>query len=112
MTRQDLVTALIQEAKISENAIAAYDDENYAKVVAFGKWAWIHPFGFGKKFSHKVNLELNEATDFEPVIVGLQRRLNVDIAVPDQTSPLPADMILFGVDGSKNKISVPDSEFE
>jgi hypothetical protein len=110
--REEIVAALVQATPLEREAIADYDSDAYADVIKFGKWAWLHEFTKGKRFSWKIDLEINEDTDFGPLIAAVQQKLQVEIAVPDEDSPIPTDMIFFSIDGAQTRISVSDSEFE
>jgi hypothetical protein len=111
-TRDDIVKALVAATPLKLEAVADYDNAAFADMIEFGKWAWLHSFQNGKRFSWKIDLELNKETNFEPVIEALQAMLKVEIAVPDETSPIPEHLISFSVDGKRRRATLPDDEFE
>lgn len=106
--RERLIKALTSATPIESAAIADYEDEASADVILFGKWAWLHSLESSTTFSWKIDLEINEPTDFAPIIKEFQRILGVKIAIPDEQSPLPNDLIMFSIDGSVGRFSVPE----
>ncbi len=106
-----IVDAIHRATGIDARAIVRYDNPMYFEAVKYGKWAYIHDLPLASRFSYKVDVEINELTDFELMIRSMQNHIKVNIAIPDPDSPLDDDMILFEIDGNKVKINVPQEEF-
>jgi hypothetical protein len=62
----------------------------------------------GGAYEIHLSIDAHRPIDFLPILRALQARLRVDLAVPDEESPLPQDILVFRTDGRIEKSRLDD----
>ena len=82
-----------------KEVITDRDGDRLIEVDPGGLWVRTMRLDDEDVFGCKLDIDAFGPTDFRPVLGALQARLCVDLAVADEESPLPEDVLIFRIDG-------------
>lgn len=97
----------VLEVQIKE-VITESDGGRLIEVEPGGMWVRTMRLDDEDLYGCKLDIDAFRPTDFPHVLRDLQARLGVDLAVPDEESPLPEDALVFRVDGRIDHCKISD----